>query len=48
MAESRLLFTQSATGKKATSFLQKNHKKSLISMDFDTWNQRFGTFIDDL
>ena len=23
-------------------------EKSLMSLEFDTWNQRFGTFVDDL
>ena len=41
--------TPSAAGQKSHFFItKKSWKKSSMSPEFDTWNQRFGTFVDDL
>ena len=41
--------TPSAAGQKSHFFItKKSWKKSSMSPEFYTWNQRFGTFVDDL
>ena len=44
-----ILYTPSAAGQKSHFFItKKSWKKSSMSPEFYTWNQRFGTFVDDL